>query len=60
MVTGKSVLKLDNAEGFVMESYPVSMQFNDFLIVGVLVFVLGYMASWYTSRQILKRQGITA
>ena len=54
------VLKLDNAEGFVMESYPVSMQFNDFLIVGILVFVLGYLASWYTSRQILKRQGITA
>lgn len=53
------VIRLENGEGFVTESYPVHMQAGDFLLVAALVFVLGYIASWYTSSQILKRQGIT-
>lgn len=54
------VIRLENSEGFVTESYPVSMQVNDFLLVTAIVFILGFTASWFTSRQILKRQGVTA
>lgn len=54
------IIKLENGEGFVTESYPVNMQLNDFVIVTAIVFCLGYIASFYTSRQILKRQGIAA
>jgi lipoprotein-releasing system permease protein len=52
------VIRLENGEGFVTESYPVDMQVGDFVIVALIVFLLGYAASWYTSHRILRRQGV--
>jgi len=50
------ILKLDSNGGFLIDAYPVAMELQDFAIVFVIVFVLGFAASWYTSSQIVKRQ----
>lgn len=50
------LIRLENAEGFITDSYPVSMQVNDFVIVFAIVFVIGFIAAWFTSRIIVKRQ----
>ena len=50
------IVRLQHSEGFITESYPVQMQAGDFIIVFFIVFVIGFSAAWYTSRQIVKRQ----
>lgn len=50
------VIRLENAEGFVTESYPVAMMASDFIIVFLIVFTMGFISSSYTSKQIVKRQ----
>lgn len=50
------IVRLEHSEGFITESYPVAMQPGDFVIVFIIVFVIGFAAAWYTSRQIVKRQ----
>ena len=49
-------VRLEHSEGFITESYPVAMQVGDFVMVFIIVFVIGFAATWYTSRQIVKRQ----
>ena len=50
------LLKLNNGGGFLIDAYPVAMEVQDFLIVFTIVFTIGFIASWYTSHQIVKRQ----
>lgn len=50
------LLKLNNGGGFLIDAYPVAMEAQDFLIVFAIVFSIGFIASWYTSHQIVKRQ----
>lgn len=50
------IIKLENAESFVVDSYPVLMQPLDFLLVFITVFMIGALASWYTSVAIVKKQ----
>ena len=50
------IIKLDNSESFIVQAYPVDMQLNDFLLVFLIVFVIGFAAAWLTSRMIVKRQ----
>jgi lipoprotein-releasing system permease protein len=50
------LIRLENAEGFITDSYPVAMQIGDFIIVFAIVFVIGFIAAWFTSRIIVKRQ----
>ena len=50
------IIKLENSGSFVVQSYPVDMQINDFLLVFLIVFVIGFAAAWLTSRIIVKRQ----
>ena len=50
------IIKLENAESFIIDSYPVLMQPLDFLNVFMTVFAIGALASWYTSIAIVKKQ----
>ena len=50
------IIKLENAEAFIVDAYPVSMQAIDFVIVFVTVFVIGFCAAWFTSSQLVKKQ----
>lgn len=45
-------IKLENADSFLIDSYPVAMEFMDFLYVILIVFSIGFLASLYTSRKI--------
>ncbi|HRO42549.1 MAG TPA: FtsX-like permease family protein [Flavipsychrobacter sp.] len=38
-------IKLQGA--FIIESYPVAMQWSDFVLVGITVVIVGLLASWY-------------
>ena len=53
------ILKLDTTGSFLIDAYPVSMEYQDFFIVFIIVFTIGFAASWYTSQQIVKRQVAT-
>lgn len=50
------IIKLENAENFLIDSYPVLMQFPDFIYVFITVFAIGASASWYTAMAIVKKQ----
>lgn len=50
------IIKLENADSFIIDSYPVLMQPLDFFYVFVTVFAIGALASWYTSIAIVKKQ----
>ena len=49
------IIKLENAEAFIVNAYPVSMQAMDFVIVFITVFVIGFAAAWFTSSQLVKK-----
>ncbi|MBL7923753.1 MAG: ABC transporter permease [Bacteroidia bacterium] len=48
-------VKIGGGEGFVVEAYPVAMQAGDFLMITLIVFAIGFLAAWYTSRTIVGR-----
>ncbi len=50
------IIKLENAEAFIVDAYPVSMQAMDFVIVFITVIVIGFAAAWFTSSQLVKKQ----
>lgn len=50
------IIQLENAEAFIVNAYPVSMQAIDFVIVFITVFVIGFGAAWFTSSQLVKKQ----
>ena len=50
------IIKLENAESFIIDAYPVLMQPLDFVYVFITVFTIGALASWYTSFAIVKKQ----
>ena len=45
-------IKLDNSESFLINAYPVEMQFMDFFYVLGIVFTIGFLAAWYASSKI--------
>jgi lipoprotein-releasing system permease protein len=47
------LIKLENAASFVIDSYPVAMKATDFAGVFLTVFVIGAVASLYTSRKLI-------
>lgn len=50
------VLKLGNETGtFIIDAYPVELKFLDIIKVFGVVFVIGWLSSVYTVRQIIKR-----
>jgi lipoprotein-releasing system permease protein len=48
------LIHLENSESFVIEAYPVQMQVPDFLLVLLIVMVIGWAASAYTSSKAVK------
>jgi len=50
------ILQINGGEGFITEAYPVAMQVQDFLLVFLIVFGIGYASSSLTSRIIVSRQ----
>jgi lipoprotein-releasing system permease protein len=50
------IIKIGGGDGFLTEAYPVSMRAGDFVLVALVVFVIGFTASAYTSGVIVKRQ----
>ena len=48
-------IPIENAESFVVDSYPVQMMFIDFLSVFALVGIIGSLGAWFTSRQLVTR-----
>jgi lipoprotein-releasing system permease protein len=46
-------IKLENSESFLIDAYPVTMQPLDFALVILIVFVIGALASRYTSSKII-------
>ena len=40
---------------FVIDAYPVSIRLYDILIIQFIVLLIGLLASWFTSRLMLKR-----
>lgn len=46
-------LTLGNGSEYILTSYPVSVQVVDLLFVAVVVLGLGFVASWYPTRQLM-------
>lgn len=44
------IIKLEG-NSFLVEAYPVSMHFADFLLVSVTIMVIAFVASWYPARR---------
>jgi lipoprotein-releasing system permease protein len=44
-----------NSESLMMRSYPVVLNFKDFIIVPVIVLLIGYWAAWYPVRYLTKK-----
>jgi lipoprotein-releasing system permease protein len=49
-------IKLENSESFLIDAYPGAMQAMDFVVVMGIVFIIGFLASWYTSSKIQATQ----
>ena len=45
-------LKLGTGADYVISAYPVQVQTSDILLVGLMVFALGWLAAWYPSKKI--------
>lgn len=45
------IVRIAGSGTFVVDSYPVIMHFNDFLLVFVTVLIISLLASWYPARQ---------
>ena len=43
------------AGSFVIDAYPVSIKLNDIIIIQLIVLLIGFLASWFTSRLMLNR-----
>jgi len=50
------LIKLGNADSFVVEAYPVQMQVTDFVSVFLVVFCIGALASYFIAAHLVKRQ----
>lgn len=50
------IIKLGNAESFIVESYPVDMQLMDFVNVFAVVFVIGAVASLLISGHLVRKR----
>ncbi len=49
------LVKLGNEGSFIIENYPVLIQYRDFFYVMITVLIIGVLASWYPVRYITKK-----
>lgn len=52
------VVRLDNAESFIIQSYPVAMQAQDFLSVLFTILSIGFVASYFASRTLAGKKEV--
>ena len=52
------LVKLENAESFIIDAYPVSMQVMDFIYILCTVSIIGMVASYYSSVSLVGRQKV--
>ena len=45
-------LKLGSGGDYVIEAYPVLVQWTDIVLVTVIVLAMGYIAAWYPTRKV--------
>jgi len=50
------IISLQGSGSFVIESYPVKMQIEDFVYVFFTVMFIGFIAAWFPAQQIVKKQ----
>lgn len=50
------LIRLDNANAYLVEYYPVQVQGSDFLAVFMLVFAIGFIASYLISGKLVSRE----
>ncbi|MCX6290556.1 MAG: FtsX-like permease family protein [Bacteroidetes bacterium] len=50
------LIKLGGSGSFVIDAYPVAMQFPDFFYVFVTVFVIGLLAAWYPAKKLVEKK----
>jgi lipoprotein-releasing system permease protein len=51
-----SLIKLSGSGNFIIDAYPVQMQFTDFLSVFATVFIIGFVAAWYPAKKLVERK----
>ncbi|MEZ5148730.1 MAG: FtsX-like permease family protein [Bacteroidales bacterium] len=49
------IIRLGDADAFIIPYYPVKMEWLDFVAVFVTVLIIGLLSSWYPVRQISKK-----
>lgn len=49
------LIKIPGSGSFVIDTYPVSMEYMDFLFIFFAVLTIGFMAAWYPVRYITRR-----
>jgi len=49
------LVKIQGGESFVIDTYPISMEFLDFLFVFLTVLIIGFFAAWYPVRYITRK-----
>ncbi len=52
-------IKLQGSGSFVIDAYPVNIQFNDILFIFLAVLIVGYFAAWYPIRYVTRRLAIS-
>src|SRR5436190_8497391 len=50
------LVKLSGSGNFVIDAYPVQLQWADFIYVFITVFVIGFMAAWYPAKKLVDRR----
>jgi len=49
------IVGLPNSGSFVIDSYPVDIQWNDVMIIMIAVLLIGYFAAWYPIRYVTRK-----
>ena len=49
------IVGLPNSGSFVIDSYPVDIQWNDVMVILIAVLLIGYFAAWYPIRYVTRR-----
>jgi len=49
------IIKLQGGDSFVINEYPVDLNFSDFMAVFFIVFIIGLGAAWYPVQQISRK-----
>ncbi len=49
------IINLQGEGSFIIDAYPVNIQFLDIVYVILIVLLIGYVAAWYPAKQLIKK-----